>query len=241
MASRAARKQTQPVNRKRSRRSSQNGEPVAKRPRQGDAVPTEGVIPMDKRGDVIFSIPRGTTDGISKEDVPPIRLLVSAKVLSVASETFAAMLSPKYLEGQSLSSDDPPTIEFGEDKGETFYILCSLLHHRQVEDLPDDGELLDLVILADKYGCMPSMHNHVSLWLKAIMSATSPTERHTDADFASLLTGLIVSYAIRDANRFRKVSRSLLKSAPSHFFTRACSRPGQHLIPAGVWVYLSEQ
>ena len=82
---------------------------------------------------MIFSIPLGKEDA-TQNPVSAIRLLVSAKVLSVASRTFSAMLSPAYLEGQALSSDDPPTIEFAEDSGEPFHILCCLLHHKKIEE-----------------------------------------------------------------------------------------------------------
>lgn len=82
------------------------------------------------------------------------------------------MLSPAYLEGQALSSDDPPIIGFAEDKGEPFHILCSLLHHRKMEETPNEHDLVDLVILADKYGCVPTISSHLSFWFKLIMPAT---------------------------------------------------------------------
>lgn len=238
MASKAARKQTQPVRRKRSRGDSQGGEPAAKRPREGDAVPTPGVIPIDTSGDVIFSIPRSLVGHTSKEDLLPIRLLLSAKVLSVASTAFAALLSPTYLEGQTLSSEDPPTIDFADDKGEPFYIPCSLLHHRKVVDAPTESELLDLVILADKYGCVATISSHVTLWLKPIMAAV---EDSSD-EFGCFVTGLMISYAIGDANRFRKVSKRLLTSEPNRSFAEeATSRSGAHLLPSSIWIHLAEQ
>ena len=100
---------------------------------------------IDPAGDVIFSFPQNDV-----ENEP--RLLVSSKVLSLASPVFAALFRPHFREGtELLTSDAPIVMPLKDDAFDTFTILCRALHHPQLEIEMDIGLLCRLAEVSDKY------------------------------------------------------------------------------------------
>lgn len=95
-------------------------------------------------GALLDSLPPDDTDPAgdlllvlkTNEDGKPTQssIRVSSKVLSLASPIFAAMLSPKFAEGQALlnaTSPNTPSISFPDDDSEAMIWRCKALHFKQ--------------------------------------------------------------------------------------------------------------
>lgn len=177
----------------------------------------------------------------------PSRLLVSSKAMTLASKPFAAMLGPTFMEGQSLSIENPPTIEFPEDRGDSFRILMLILHHRCVESsLPDElsePDICRLLVIANKYDCVQAIRPTASERLRVAVASTIRTTNQdrmdTEDQFEYLVSALNASFMTRDAVTFREVSLLLmLRSCPHHEFASIISDPGfaeQMFVPGATW------
>src|SRR5277367_6787997 len=94
-------------------------------------IPVSGeAVKIDPAGDVLLQV--GSSE-------PKAYLLVSSKVFSLASPVFAAMLSPQFKEGNSLSSGNGCEITLPEDDPEAMTLLCNCLHFR-TDQIPTELE-----------------------------------------------------------------------------------------------------
>jgi hypothetical protein len=86
-------------------------------------------------------------------------LLVSSKVLSVASRTFKTMFSRNFSEHSARSTADPGPIPLPADDGEAMEALCNVLHFRfaHVTKTPTPDFLDNLAIAADKWECVGAL------------------------------------------------------------------------------------
>lgn len=152
------------------------------------------------------------------------QVLVSSTVISLASKPFAGMLSPEFLEGQDLSTEDPPIVELAEDEGQPMETLMLLLHHRY--DVGKKGHHLDpydlvqLVVVADKYACLEPIKFQVRSLAATLqefiawrMSWTDDTDPEEDylMDAVSLT---IVSYATGNGPLFSKLCSDITDGSP---------------------------
>ena len=179
------------------------------------------------------------------------RFLVSSVVLSLASKGFATMFSSRFLEGQQLSSEDPPIIEFPEDGLEAFELLLEILHSRNVNEFTNDDfddrtvhedTVVSLLVLADKYDCVTAVRPQASLWTREVAARMEWTcrigsfDEDQEAVFDKLLAGIIVGFVAQDVEVFWKASRGLiLYTGAKESFTRAGYGTGAHLIPSALW------
>jgi hypothetical protein len=101
-------------------------------------------------------------------------LLVSSKVLSVASPVFKAMLNGRFLEGIELSkaktSAEPylAQLPLPEDDAEAMTLLCKLLHF-DIDDIPErpnPQSLENLAFACDKYGCISPLRYSGGTWIR---------------------------------------------------------------------------
>lgn len=185
-------------------------------------------IRIDDAGDVILSTP-------AKEAVPAQELLVSSKALSLASKPFRTMFGPHFMEGQALSVANPPALLLAEDDGYALSLLCQLLHHQDCQSVPDSGQFVGLLVLADKYDCVKAICGAVCHSLRAFTDRLRATQE-VGYDLQPLLNFMICSYITKDSELFRILSWHLLQSSPrSISFTSAMSNPGAHLVPPSVW------
>lgn len=58
------------------------------------------------------------------------KLLVSSKVLSVASPVFQKLFGPHFAEGSQVSSTRPGSVLLSEDNAEALVALCQILHYQ---------------------------------------------------------------------------------------------------------------
>ncbi len=180
-------------------------------------IGSTAMVVIDPNGDVIFVL------GTDKN----IKLLVSSKVLSIASKPFAAMFSPRFTESKGLSAAAPKEIPLPEDDAKAMTVLCKAIHHK-LEDGDEPGttlELLEVVVLADKYDCT-KLHS-LKLWTKDL-----PSSLPKDA-FALL----VMSYLSNDSKGFEAASLSLIRSqeADERFWRKWEEEIGANHVPRAIW------
>lgn len=133
-----------------------------------------------------------------------LHLLVSSKMLSLASSVFAATLSSKFKEG--LSKDgwlETSSISLPDDEVEAFTVICKAIHYR-VDDIPEDLSLSclkNLAIVCDKYDMTRSLMGWNTAWLRAGIESSAPE------DFSKLL---LAAYVLDIPAMFSKLSWEII-------------------------------
>lgn len=98
-------------------------------------------------------------------------LIVSSKVLSVASPIFKTMFFGRFKEGVELARSKAfsqvYTVELPEDHAQAMLILCSVIHSKDehIPVRPDTSLLQELALLADKYQCVQALKFPAESWL----------------------------------------------------------------------------
>ena len=140
----------------------------------------------------------------------PCRIRVSPKVLSLASDVFKAMFSPRFREGSSLrtaenSTAEPVIITLPEDDQAAMLSLCQLLHYQiDIMDIhPDLKMLLALATICDKYNCVCAVRCAAHIWLIPLVDSADPE---------SLNDLLVTSYLFGCSELFTQVTYKLLKA-----------------------------
>jgi hypothetical protein len=98
-------------------------------------------------------------------------LLVSSKILILASPVFKAMLKSKFRKGRTTrSTQHPLKLPLPDDNPDALTVLFHILHfspkRKRLE--PDVDLQLELAQLADKYDCMASIHAESEQWLHSL-------------------------------------------------------------------------
>ncbi|KAK5162773.1 uncharacterized protein LTR77_011204 [Saxophila tyrrhenica] len=124
----------------------------------------------DRDGDVCFIVHYHITDFEGKVDTSgaEVGFWVSSKVLSLASPVFAALLGPKFREGNELaqSSDEPLEIPLPDDDATGLAILFGVLHYTTDHDTVTLPELAATSRLVDKYQCQNAFRHVSGHWLE---------------------------------------------------------------------------
>lgn len=141
------------------------------------------------------------------------RLRVLTQVLSPASEPFALMLSPTYAEGQQqFSAEKPGEIELLEDDPEALKILCCLLHMQWEMaglDTMSSRNILDVVIVADKYGAISAVYPPLMSRYHAIVAGPGYRLKG-ETKAVSNYELLAAMYMMDDRQNFRAMSQELV-------------------------------
>ncbi|KAF2491816.1 hypothetical protein BU16DRAFT_443687, partial [Lophium mytilinum] len=151
-----------------------------------------GTTVMDKNGDVLLEL--------GSEDLTA-HLLVSSKVLSLASSVFNAMFTHGFSEGEGLTSKSPRLIPLPDDDPPAMTLLCHILHFR-TSSIPmerDVAALAELAILCDKYDCAGPVKPWSLLW-------TSEWLPHAGSEGFEKL--LFVTYGLDLPEAFAKVTKA---------------------------------
>lgn len=160
---------------------------------------------LDDEGDVMLVVGRSE----------PCRIRVSSKILSLASDVFKAMFSPRFREGSSLRSaenrsTEPMIIDLPEDDPAAMLSLCQLLHCQidMLDPHPDVMTLLSLATVCDKYNCVPALRYPSHIWLNPLVDFTGAN---------NLNDLLVASYLFDCAEVFTKVTCKLLEKWTGSF------------------------
>ena len=116
------------------------------------------VMDVDPHGDVFLLL------GPSKS----LSIRVSSKALSLASPVFAALFSPRFLEGQSLSSPtEVRNVPLPEDDPDAMTQICYAIHFYRTVPRTLPMPLLESVAsLCDKYDLAIALAAWSELWLR---------------------------------------------------------------------------
>jgi len=132
-------------------------------------------------------------------------LLVSSRVLSLASLVFARMFKSRFKEGlgNKTTTVGPVTIPLPEDDEAAFKLLCSVLHFRLSDPThtPDLDLLLSLFISCDKGDFTNAVIPSAELWLQDVNQSTPS---------ANLNKMLLVAFVLDPPHAFRKISWEIL-------------------------------
>lgn len=129
------------------------------------------------------------------------RFRVSSAVMKNASNVFNAMLSPGFLEGETLLKSNQVSIPLPEDSHGMFAILCVL--HGRNELVPQSitpKKVYHIAVLADKYDLISPMKFAIQHWLDLTGV--------TDDEGLWFLT--VAAYLAQDKKVFSKVTRKLV-------------------------------
>lgn len=115
-------------------------------------------INVDPHGDVLLLL------GPSKN----VFLRVSSKALSLASPVFAALFSPRFSEGQPLSSStEVRRVPLPEDDPEAMTQICYAIHFYATVPRTISMSLLEgIASLCDKYDLAVALAAWSELWLR---------------------------------------------------------------------------
>ena len=130
-------------------------------------------------------------------------LLVSSKVLSLASPEFEAMFKPHFKEGVHLQLGGPLIIPLPEDDLEATTLFCQITHHcsRDLPRTPSPLCLENLAIFCNKYICAGSVVSYGTLWI----------QRHSGSQSLEDLSRLLLlAYVLDLLESFATVSREML-------------------------------
>jgi len=153
-----------------------------------------GMTRVDPKGDVIFEV--GTNDLRA-------HLLVSSKVLSLASPVFTAMFKRGFQEGENLYSGTLRPVHLPDDDSEAVTILCNILHlrHRQIPRVITLDTLTNMAVICDKYDCKDAVTSWSIIWLQSWVGSTGTDEMEKL---------LFIAYGLNIPDMFTKISHSLL-------------------------------
>lgn len=131
-------------------------------------------------------------------------LLVSSKVLSLASPVFNKMLQiPRFLEGVERSSNVPLQLPLPEDNPEAVTWLCNAIHlSRSVDHDVSFSLFEELAILCDKYDIASAITPWSRWWLQKWKGSPDGEDKY--------LKMLYISYAYGSYHAFRVSSRNIV-------------------------------
>ena len=157
----------------------------------------------DPAGDLLLVL---ETDEDGRSTKSSIR--VSSKVMSLASPVFAAMLSPKFAEGQALLKTTSPqtvSISLPDNDPEAMVWLCQALHFNKSCNIDIDFSLLgELAILCNNYDFVDALKPWSRAWMQKW-----PGSFHGLDGYAQMFR---ISYALGNHEQFWLISRGLMQS-----------------------------
>ena len=168
-------------------------------------VPKPDLIRIDPEGDVILVVK-------DKSKTPPeVRgsLLVSTKVLSLASPVFEKLLGPNFAEGVRKRKFSCPEIVLHGDEPDSMRIMLQALHYQRPTELETMGAetLASLAIHCDKYDTVKALNPMLWNMLDRVRSISAKK------DYGFLL---LAARMLHYENSFREmVTKCLMDLTPA--------------------------
>lgn len=175
-------------------------------------------VKLDNNGDVLLQIP--VTSGSTME------ILVSSKVLSLASVVFRAMFASAFKESQDLLNGQlngvPMKLDLPDDDSTGVLLLSALLHFKYedyVELYKDPDHVYSMAVVADKYDCTSALRFITrGLFSPSLQLKSIPATRKW----------LVISYLLDQPKYFALISKTLILRDTQSFMSldSAISLPG---------------
>jgi hypothetical protein len=184
-------------------------------PDPNDNAPATTVI--DKHGDILLQLGK-EGDGSAR------CLLVSSRVLSLASTVFKAMFNGRFAEGQTLSYASPRAVSVPDDDPTLMELLCNIFHMRmsEVPDELDLKSLADFALICDKYDCREAIRFQARVWVLKFIS---------DPDAPSFEKLLFVTYVLDLPHEFRVVTLAIVRDRKNDMKVSVATH-GQDFVPS---------
>ena len=149
-----------------------------------------------------------------------LELLVSSKILTLASPVFKAMLGYRFKEGSTArSAEHPLELPLPDDNPEALALLCHTLHFsvRPESMKPDIAMQFELAFVADKYDCIASIHAFSEQWLRAVSEKNCGSSVLWEASAIAFMLGHAGEFARFAARLASSLSAAQLDSTiPIH-------------------------
>ncbi|MCJ1473764.1 hypothetical protein MMC13_002415 [Lambiella insularis] len=139
------------------------------------------------------------------------QLRVYSQVLRCASKVWAAMFSPPFSEGTTISQGKPLYLPLPDDDTEAMTTMCNVLHHKYKFDMPTPTtELFEtLAVASDKYDCHEAMSQWVGLSLRPRLRAIDRQPGYQKKGIRRLH---LPAYHFDDPEVFREVTKLMVYS-----------------------------
>ena len=133
-------------------------------------------------------------------------LLVSSKVLSLASPVFKKLFGPHFSEGSRVEAKNPGHVDLHDDDPEAMTSLCYLLHYQMdnVADNPSLDFLHNVAVIADKYDCVRSISKWAYFHLSEAARQSAPSSSN-----GRLLS---LTNQLDDPRTFREITKRMVYS-----------------------------
>lgn len=140
-------------------------------------------------------------------------LLVSSKILALASPVFKAMFNSKFLEGSTIRSvQNPLELPLPDDDPDALAVLFHTLHFSSKWKLLKLGAdlQLDVAQLSDKYDCTISMYGESGRWLRSLSESDHESSTLWKSSTIAFLMGHIDEFSNLTAKLVLKVTAAEL-------------------------------
>ena len=131
-------------------------------------------------------------------------LLVSSKILALASPVFKAMFNSKFLEGSTIrSTQNPLELPLPDDDPDALAVLFHTLHFSSKQKFLRLGADLQLHVaqLSDKYDCTASISGESGRWLRSLSEG--------DHDTSILWTSSTIAFLMGHMDEFSNFTAKL--------------------------------
>lgn len=146
-------------------------------------------------------------------------LLVSSKILTLASPVFKTMFNSKFLEGSAIRSvQNPLELPLPDDDPDALAVLFHTLHFsskRKFLKLGADLQL-DVAQLSDKYDCATSIYGESGRWLRSLSESDHSSLILWKSSTIDFLMGHIDEFSNLTAKLVLKVTAAELDHTASN-------------------------
>lgn len=118
-----------------------------------------------------------------------LALLVSSKIMSLASPVFKAMLGPHFKEGKKrMNPDEPREVVLKEDDPEAIKWICWKLHHRHGLDMVIEmGAIHGIAIVIHKYDLAGGLQDQAALVIQKHLNSTARYDTLAELIFCCIM------------------------------------------------------
>ncbi|KAH6843381.1 hypothetical protein B0I37DRAFT_418488 [Chaetomium sp. MPI-CAGE-AT-0009] len=177
-----------------------------------DEPPKNTLVSLADNGDLILDVR-------NLGRVKSRSFLVSSHVLIMTSPVFAAMLGPKFKEGQQLQHNvtenvaQPPTIALEEDDVDAMDFILSSIHYKadRTSKTLTAREIVEIAVQSDKYDFHSALIPWIRVWCHPDLFPVQSSNDVQDMGY-----GLLVAYLFRSPN-LEAMSAKYIKDLPSDF------------------------
>lgn len=132
------------------------------------------------------------------------KLLVSSKVLALASPVFATLFSRRFSERNKIIKSIRPEIMLNDDYSDAMRIILGVFHFRELEKV-DVQMLAEIAVLYDKYDCTKAHMPWMKIWSERTIASIKIATAH---GYNFLLAA---AHFFRDQELFSQESLEILR------------------------------